>query len=202
MTLISVVSAASAAARALRGRRQVSSHDSTAGTRARHGGQVDARLARTPSIGRRGHHAAQAYGRDRRGSGFGGGRGRRRCSGLGCGAVRLGRRRAGLRGCSRFGRLRTLAQLEHDQRRADGHFVAGRAGDGDDTAAHRRRYFHGCLVGHHFNDELIFAHRIAGLGVPGDNLGIDRALAQVRHLECELTHAGSMTVLSAALNRA
>ncbi len=50
--------------------------------------------------------------------------------------------------------------------------------------------------------DLILGDHSARLGVPGDDLRLDRAFAQVRHLEDELAHAGSMTALMAIATRA
>ena len=163
-------------------RDKVLAQNPSAGTRADDRLKIDARLACAPPVRRRSHHPPLARRRRR----FGGGRG----------PDDGGRAPPPPRAAA------ALVQLEHDERRTDRDFVARRSADRHHPAAHGRRHFHRRLVGHHFDDELIFGHCSTGLGMPGDDLSIHRPFAQVRHLEYELAHADSMTALSAVATRA
>ena len=57
------------------------------------------------------------------------------------------------------------------------------------------------LVGHHLDDDLVLFYRVSWVsGMPGHDLRLHGAFAEIRHLEDELTHATSMTVSSARLD--
>ena len=113
--------------------------------------KIDAGLARAAPVGRRGHDPAGAQARP-----------------LASAAPRhswqLARRVAGgvaaaaASGAGGWRRRRRGIGLEHDQRRTHRHLVARRAGDRQHPAADRRGHFHGRLVGHHFDDDLILGH--------------------------------------------
>ena len=162
--------------------------------------KIDAGLTRPPPIGRRGHDPALL----RRGAVAAGCRRRRCCQPAAPRRLRGAPSRSPqVRRCRRRrAPLRSPPHVEHDQRRAHRHLVARCAGDRHHPAAHRRRHFHRRLVGHDFDDELVFGHGVARLGVPGDDFRLDRAFTQIRHLEDELAHADSMTALSAVATRA
>src|ERR1700722_2120069 len=202
MTLISVVSAASATARCgvpVRSARRIRPPGPEPTTVAR---SIPASLARRrlagEAITRPWRIGAAAGAGGALAGGGGGGRGR----GSRCGGWWRSRRRLQGHGRSRRSSCAGFTQFKYDQGGTDGNLVAGRTRHGHHAAAHRRGHFHGRLVGHHLNDELIFGDDIARFGVPGDDFRIHRAFTQIRHLECELAHAVSITLLSAAVTRA
>ena len=89
--------------------------------------------------------------------------------------------------------------LDHHQRRADRDLVADRAGQRDDGARHRRLHLHRRLVGHHVGDVLVFLDPVADRDVPGDDLRLGDALADVGQLEGETGHQGRVLVSASAV---
>jgi hypothetical protein len=95
-----------------------------------------------------------------------------------------------LLGARRFRRDRFLdsllglaVRLDHGQRRADRHHVADVARQFDDDARHRRFHLHGRLVGHHVGKLGVLLDTVADLDVPGDDLGLGDAFADVGQAE-------------------
>ena len=104
-------------------------------------------------------------------------------------------------GWVRVGGRRDIAfarDIEDHQFRADRALLAQFAVDRDDGAGDRRRQLDGRLVGHDVDERVVLADHLAGLDVPGDNLGFGRALADIgqlddvtRHLTARRCSAGS-----------
>ena len=88
--------------------------------------------------------------------------------------------------------------LDHHQRRADRHLVADLAGQFDYRARHRRLHLDGGLVGHHVGDLLVFLDAVTHSDVPGDDLGLGNAFADVRQLEREPRHYASFMIFLSA----
>src|SRR6185312_10764112 len=80
-------------------------------------------------------------------------------------------------------RLVRTVDLELDQRRADGALFADLAVDRDDPAGARRGKLDRRLVGHHLDEGVVLLDEIAGLDVPGDDLGLGGAFAGIRQLD-------------------
>ena len=88
-----------------------------------------------------------------------------------------------------------------DQHRTDGDLVADFAGQLLDHAGDRRFHLDRRLVGHHVGELLVFLDLVADLDVPGDDLGLGNAFANVGELELIETHYASMTFLRAFFMR-
>ena len=83
-------------------------------------------------------------------------------------------------------RLRSAVRargLDHRQHGADRHLVADFAGELDHLAGDRAFHLDRRLVGHHVGDLLVLGDRVADLDVPGDDLGLGNAFADVGQLE-------------------
>ena len=100
----------------------------------------------------------------------------------------------------RFSRRFTLG-FDHRQHRADRNLVADIAGELDDLAGHRRFHLHRRLVGHHVGDLLVLGDGVADFHVPGDDLRLCNAFADVRQLEFVLGHQSAITFSSAVFMR-
>ena len=173
--------------------------DAAAGAAAGHGVQVEVELGgAAPHRGRRAGPLGRDHGRVggvrgecRRGRGRGQ---RRRSGGHGCGSTRRRRRRCGRgcpcrcdcrgRRCRRCcGRRRPFRELDPDQVGADRQRLAHLAAQRQHRAGHRRRDLDAGLVGHHVGERLVLDHGIARLDMPGDELDLGDALADVGHLD-------------------
>ena len=84
--------------------------------------------------------------------------------------------------------------LDHHQRRADRDLVADLAGQFHDRARHRRFHLDRRLVGHHVGDVLVFLDPVADGDVPGDDLGLGDAFADIGQLEGEASHYASFMI--------
>ena len=73
--------------------------------------------------------------------------------------------------------------LDLDQHRADRDLVADFARELSDDARDGRFHLHGRLVGHHIGELLVFLDPVADLDVPGDDLGLGDAFADIGELE-------------------
>ena len=80
--------------------------------------------------------------------------------------------------------------FDHHQRRADRHHLADFAGQLDHHAGDGRFHLDRGLVGHHVGDLLVLRHLVADLDVPGDDLGLGNAFADIGQAEGEACHAG------------
>ena len=130
-------------------------------------------------------------------------RGRSACSSACAASARPRRRQAALplrlaagRG---FGR-RLAVRFDHREHRADRNLVADLARKLDDLARDRRFHLHRRLVGHHVGDLLVFLDAVADLHVPGDDLRLGNAFADVRQLELVFRHQSAITFSSAFLH--
>ena len=204
--------------RRLEGRFEVGLRDSTLCARPRDVRQIHARFARAASNRWRRQHVAVVGDRARRtlivaladgridtpiDDGLRARGDRRRLFGGLCDCCNSGlRSRSLLRGRRRYC-LHTRIGFEHDQYRTHRHEIARLAGRRQHGTGHRRRNFDVRFLGHHVDDHRILDDVIARLHVPLDDLGIDRAFAEIRQLELEAAHAeASITALSAAIKRA
>src|SRR2546430_582408 len=79
---------------------------------------------------------------------------------------------------------------------------ARRAGRPARPARDRRRHFPGRLLGHHRGAPVVRGPAVARLPPPVDDLGLDRAFAEIRELEDVPAHAASVTCFRAAAMRA
>ena len=189
------------AARGAGGQRRidVARLDASGRARARDGRQIESGFGGAAPRGRRGHDAtrlvsagaiaaaaAACVSSPAGAAGFVAGAARCGVSGNSGG----GRRRA-CRGRVAGGRGGGVG-VEHHELGAHGHHVARLAADGEDPPGDRRRHLHRGLLGHDFAHDLVFLHEIAGLHVPGDHFGGDRAFTQVRHLEYVAAHGYSL----------
>jgi hypothetical protein len=104
----------------------------------------------------------------------------------------------GLRGGERRGdhfvRNFHRIRLDHDERSADRHLIADFAREFDDDAGHRRLHLDGGLVGHHVGDRRVFLDAVADGDVPGNDLGLGNAFADVGQLEGEAGHYASFMI--------
>ncbi len=101
-----------------------------------------------------------------------------------------------LRRRRRSGRLGHLALgLEHHQRRADRDHVADLARHLEHRARDRAFHLDRRLVGHHVGKPAVFLDPVADLDVPGDDLGLGDALADVRQPEYEAPHPSGLQQL-------
>ena len=73
--------------------------------------------------------------------------------------------------------------LDHRKHGADRHLVPDFARELDHLACDRRLHLDGGLVGHHVGDLLIFPDLVADFDVPGDDLRLGNAFADVGQLE-------------------
>ena len=69
-------------------------------------------------------------------------------------------------------------------------------------SVHRRRDLDGRLVGHHVGEGLVARDRVARLHVPGDELDLGDAFAEVGNLDDVDAHRASIVRLNAAATRA
>ena len=83
--------------------------------------------------------------------------------------------------------------LDHREHRADRHLVADFARELDHLARDRAFHLDRRLVGHHVGDLLVLADRVADLDVPGDDLGLGNAFADVGQLEFVSRHQSAIT---------
>ena len=82
----------------------------------------------------------------------------------------------------------SIRGFDHDQRCADRDLIADLARQFDHHARHRRFHLDGRLVGHHVGDVLVFLDAIAHGDVPGDDLGLGDAFADIGQAEGEAAH--------------
>ena len=82
-----------------------------------------------------------------------------------------------------------------------GDLVADFAGKLDHLAGDRAFHLDRRLVGHHVGDLLVLADRVADLDVPGDDLGLGNAFADVGQLEFVASHQSAITFSSARFMR-
>ena len=73
--------------------------------------------------------------------------------------------------------------FDHREHRSDRNLVADFARQLDHLAGDRAFHFDRRLVGHHVGDLLVLADHVADLDVPGDDLGLGNAFADVGQLE-------------------
>ena len=78
--------------------------------------------------------------------------------------------------------------LDHRQHGADRYLVAHFAGELEHLARDRAFHLDRRLVGHHVGELLIFLDHVAHLDVPGDDLGLGNAFADVGQLEFVARH--------------
>src|ERR1043166_8041653 len=69
--------------------------------------------------------------------------------------------------------------VEHHQFRADRALFAGLAVDHDDGAADRSRQFDRGLIGQDIDERVLLADLLPDRDMPGDDLGLGRALADI-----------------------
>ena len=92
--------------------------------------------------------------------------------------------------------------LEHHQHRADGIMSPSSPASSSDLAGDRAIHLDRRLVGHHVDELLVLVDRVADLDVPGDDLGLGDAFADVGQLEDVASHPQpSNAFLSAAPSR-
>ncbi len=80
-------------------------------------------------------------------------------------------------------RIAHAGNLDADQLGADGQHLPDLAAEGQHAAGHRRRDLDAGLVGHHVGQGLVFGDRVAGLDMPGDELDLGDAFADIGHLD-------------------
>jgi hypothetical protein len=168
-------------------------HDAAVRPRAGDLAQIDTCFVRAAANGRRGGNARVGCRRCHRGCGAavgacwnGASRGGRSAA---RGDRRRGRRSRGI--CDFNGRRHARPGhlgLEHNELSAHRHHVTGSTGGRDDSAAHRRWNLDGGLFGHHLDHHVVFSDGIAGLHAPADDLGLHRALSEIRQLEDVAAH--------------
>jgi hypothetical protein len=78
--------------------------------------------------------------------------------------------------------------LQLHQRRADRRHLAGLAMDRGHLAGYRRGHLDRRLVGHHVDQVLVLGDDVADLDVPGDDLGLGGAFADIGKLEDVVAH--------------
>ena len=91
--------------------------------------------------------------------------------------------------------------FDHRQHRADRDLVADFAGKLEHLARDRAFHLDRRLVGHHVGDLLVLGDRVADLDVPGDDLGLGNAFADVGQLEFVASHQSAITFSSAFFMR-
>ena len=96
------------------------------------------------------------------------------------------RRRLGRRGRGSGSRL--PCRLDHHQHRADRDHVADLARDFEHLARYRAFHLDRRLVGHHVGELLILGHGVARLHVPGDDLRLRNAFADIGQFEFVAGH--------------
>ena len=112
----------------------------------------------------------------------------------------VGKRHFLLRLLGRFGGCRAIG-FDHREHRADRDLVADLARELDDLAGDRGFHLDRRLVGHHVGDLLVFLDAVADLDVPGDDLRLGNAFADVRQLEFVFRHQSAITFSSAFFMR-
>ena len=91
--------------------------------------------------------------------------------------------------------------VQPNHRRANSDGVADFRAEPDDLAVDGRRDFDRRLVGHHVGQLLVFLDLVADLDVPGDDLGLGNAFANVGQLELIGRHYASSTFFRAFFMR-
>ena len=89
----------------------------------------------------------------------------------------------------RFIRRRRTIGFEHGEDRANRYLLADITGQLHHLARDGRFHFDRRLVGHHVGELLIFLDAVADLDVPGDDLRLGNAFADVRQPEFESGHS-------------
>ena len=92
-------------------------------------------------------------------------------------------------------RLALARHVEHHEVGADRPLLAGLAVDRDDSAGDRRGQFDRRLVGHDLDERIFFPDYLARLDVPGDDLGLGHALADIRQLDDVAGHRSGALAL-------
>ena len=90
--------------------------------------------------------------------------------------------------------LARVLGFDHHQCSTDRDLIANVARQFDDNARHGRFHLDGRLVGHHVGDVLIFLDTVADRDVPGDDLGLGDAFADVGQLEGKAGHYASFMI--------
>jgi hypothetical protein len=94
-------------------------------------------------------------------------------------------------------RIRSLRR-DHHQLGADRHHVAGLALAFDDRAGDRRADLDGCLLRHHVDQRLVLLDALADRHVPGDDLRLGDAFANVGQPENMPAHRANLPQFSIA----
>ena len=161
------------------------------------GAHVAAGRCRAPRRGAA--RAGEAIGRSLRLSPRAGARRMRRRGRAAAGAARerpggcrcRGRRAAGAR---RRAAPPSPAHLDAHQLRTHRQHLADLAAQREHRPGHRRRNLDRGLVGHHVGQHLVLGHRIARLDMPGDQLDLGDAFAEVGHLDDMRAHSPQASI--------
>src|SRR6185369_8352399 len=97
---------------------------------------------------------------------------------------------------------RAFSRLQHDELGADGDVIARLTAERHDAAGDRRGHLDHGLVGRHLDHRLVLGDVVADFDVPRDDLGGDRAFAEIRKLHHMAAHFASIVAFNAAATRA